>query len=98
MIITLGDSCSFDKDLLLGQLRAKCPTGDCLDAHYVRCTREERETTGCALTLVVVDGLLHEAGLSRGNPQRKTRLLEAEAKQILGPISHLPHVAGILPI
>ena len=41
------------------------------------------------LTVVVINGLLHEAGLRRGNPERKTGLLQAEAEQFLGPISHL---------
>lgn len=44
---------------------------------------------GCVLTVVVVDGLFHEAGLRRGNPQREAVLLDAEAEQVLRPVSHL---------
>ena len=44
---------------------------------------------GCVLTVVVVDGLFHEAGLRRGNPQREAVLFDAEAEQVLRPVSHL---------
>ena len=41
------------------------------------------------LTVVEVYGLLHDAGLRRGNPQREARLLQAEVEQVLRPVSHL---------
>lgn len=44
------------------------------------------------LTVVEVDGLLHDAGLRRGNPQRKAGLLQAEAEEIFGPVPYLEAV------
>lgn len=46
-------------------------------------------TMGHVLTVVKVDRLFHDAGLGRGNPQRKARLFQAEAEQVLRPVSHL---------
>lgn len=40
-------------------------------------------------TVVIVDGLLHQARLCRGYPQWKARLLQTEVEQFLGPISDL---------
>lgn len=54
-----------------------------------------RGDTGRPLTVVVVDGRFHKAGLRRGNPQRKAVLLEAEAEQFLGPVSHLQGFSGL---
>lgn len=42
-----------------------------------------------ALTVVVVDRLLHDAGLRRGDPKRKARLFQAEVEQVLSPVSYL---------
>lgn len=39
--------------------------------------------------VVVVDGLLHQARLRDRYPERETLLPEADAKQLLGPITHL---------
>ena len=44
-------------------------------------------------TVVVVNGLLHCAGLCRGDPKRKARLFEAKAKEFLGPVSYLTKVS-----
>lgn len=58
--------------------------------------RNVRQSQSCTkyavhyvLTVVEVDGLLHDAGLRGGDPQRKARLLQAEAEQVLRPVSHL---------
>lgn len=47
------------------------------------------------LTVVEVNGLLHEAGLCRGDPQREAGLAEAKAEQFLRPVSHLEAVTTL---
>ena len=39
--------------------------------------------------VVVVDGLLHEAGLGGGDPEGQAGLAEPQAEQLLGPVAHL---------
>ena len=40
-------------------------------------------------TVFVVDRLFHKTGLRRGYPQREAGLLQAEAEQLLGPVTYL---------
>lgn len=43
----------------------------------------------CYLTSFVVNSLVHGAGLSRRDPQRKAGLLEPQAEELAGPIPNL---------